>query len=254
MKVVWCITGAGHLLRESFDVMKKLKEHGVKITTLVSRAGEEVVKMYGLMEELYSISNNTYYEELIFEREHPYSAPITGRLSLGKYDYLISTPTTGNTVAKVVNGIADTLVTNAIAQAGKGFVKCIIVPVDYVEGVVTTRLPFSINREKCTLCKACMEVCENDAIVENFDETFSKSFMEIILSKCIGCGKCKEICQYDAIIEGKEIKMRVRKVDAKNTKKLNDLEDTVVLKNPYEIMDILLKRQKNYKLTNFKRH
>ena len=257
MKVVWCITGAGHLLRESFEVMKKLKENGIKITTLVSRAGEEVVKMYGLMEDLYCISDDNYYEELIFEREHPYSAPITGRLSLGKYDYLISTPTTGNTVAKIVNGIADTLVTNAIAQAGKGFVKCIIVPVDYEEGVVTTRLPFSIDREKCTLCKACVEVCEYDAIVERegfmgglkaektssnviFDETFSKSFMEIILSKCIGCGRCKEICQYDAIIEGKEIKMRVRKVDAENTKKLKDLEDTIVLKHPYEIMDVLL--------------
>ena len=67
MRIVWCITGAGHLLRESFQVIKKLKEEikDLKVTTLVSRAGEEVVKMYGLFGELYNISNGNYYEELI---------------------------------------------------------------------------------------------------------------------------------------------------------------------------------------------
>ncbi len=233
MKIVWCITGAGHLLRESFQVMKKLKEEieDLKVTTLVSRAGEEVVKMYGLFEELPYISNGNYYEELILEREHPYSSPITGRLSLGKYDYLISTPTSGNTVAKVVNGIADSLVTNAIAQAGKGFVKSIIVPVDYKEGIVITKLPYSIDREKCKLCLKCINVCPNEAIIKR------DKFVEIYLPKCVGCGNCKKICPYDAIIEGKEIKMRVRKIDAKNTKKLKELEDVIVLKHPYEILD-----------------
>ncbi|XRO76290.1 dihydromethanopterin reductase (acceptor) [Methanocaldococcus sp. 10A] len=233
MKIVWCITGAGHLLRESFEVMKKLKEEieDLKVTTLVSRAGEEVVKMYGLFEELKYISNGNYYDEVILEREHPYSSPITGRLSLGKYDYLISSPTSGNTVAKVVNGIADSLVTNAIAQAGKGFVKSIIVPVDYKEGIVTTKLPYSIDKEKCKLCLKCIKVCPNGAIIKR------DNFVEIYLPKCVGCGNCKEICQYNAIIEGKEIKMRVRKIDAENTKKLKELEDVIVLKHPYEILD-----------------
>ncbi|WP_456373306.1 dihydromethanopterin reductase (acceptor) [Methanocaldococcus sp.] len=233
MKIAWCITGAGHLLRESFEVMKKLKEEieDLKVTTLLSRAGEEVVKMYGLFEELKCISNGNYYEELILEREHPYSSPITGRLSLGKYDYLISSPTSGNTVAKVVNGIADSLVTNAIAQAGKGFVKSIIVPVDYKEGIIITKLPYSIDRKRCKLCLKCINVCPNKAIIKR------DNFVEIFLPKCVGCGKCKEICQYNAIIEGKEIKMRVRKIDAENTKKLMELEDVIVLKHPYEILD-----------------
>ena len=49
-------------------------------------------------------------------------------------------------------------------------------------------------------------------------------------------GNCKKICPYNAIIEGKEIKMRVRKIDAENTRKLKELEDVIVLKHPYEIL------------------
>ncbi|NPA62073.1 MAG: dihydromethanopterin reductase (acceptor) [Methanococci archaeon] len=235
MRIVWCITGAGHLLRESFQIMRELKEEkDVKITTLISKAGEEVIKMYGLFGELNYISGGGYYEEIVLEREHPYSSPITGRLSLGKYDYLISSPTTGNTVAKVVRGIADTLITNAIAQAGKGFVRSLIVPVDYEAGVVITKLPYSIDKKKCICCLKCVEACPNGAII------LRGKFPEIVLSKCLGCGECKRACPNGAIIEGKEIKMRVRKVDAENTKRLMELEDVVVLKHPKEILEYLL--------------
>jgi flavoprotein len=50
-------------------------------------------------------------------------------------------PATGNTVAKIVNGIADTLITNAVSQAMKGGIQVIILPVDQKSGIVKTILP-----------------------------------------------------------------------------------------------------------------
>lgn len=85
--------------------------------------------MYGLYERVVSLTGGKY-RELATDRTQKFSYPITGRLSLGKYDLLIVTPATANTVAKIVHGISDTLVTNAVAQAGKGAVKTLIVPVD----------------------------------------------------------------------------------------------------------------------------
>lgn len=34
--------------------------------------------------------------------------------------------------------------------------------------------------------------------------------------------------------------MRVRKIDAENTRKLMELEDVIVLKHPYEILEFLI--------------
>ena len=104
-------------------------------------------------------------------------------------------------------------------------------PVDYKAGIVITKLPYSIDKDKCKLCLKCINVCPNGAIVKRDD------VVEISLPKCLGCGNCKKICPYNAIIEGKEIKMRVRKIDAENTKKLMELEDVIVLKHPYEILE-----------------
>ena len=50
-------------------------------------------------------------------------------------------PATANTVAKIVVGIADTLVTNAVAQANKADIPIYIFPVDQKPGSLTTVLP-----------------------------------------------------------------------------------------------------------------
>ncbi|MEM3005017.1 MAG: flavoprotein, partial [Candidatus Bathyarchaeia archaeon] len=46
-----------------------------------------------------------------------------------------------NTVAKIVNGIADTLITNSVSQACKANVPVFILPVDQREGSIITTLP-----------------------------------------------------------------------------------------------------------------
>ena len=182
MRIGFAFTGAGHLLNESVQVAEKLaKDH--ELTIFLSGAGEDVLKMYGLYDRVVSLTGGKY-RELATDRTQKFSYPITGRLSLGKYDLLIVTPATANTVAKIVHGISDTLVTNAVAQAGKGAVKTLIVPVDIHPGPIDTVLPSKMEVSKCEDCKECVAslICEQKAIVPH---------KEIDLLKCIGCGLCK---------------------------------------------------------------
>ena len=139
MRIAFAFTGAGHLLRESVHVAEKLAENN-EVTVLLSGAAEEVLKMYGLYERVERLTGGKY-RELATDTNQKFSYPITGRLSLGKYDALIVTPATANTVSKIVYGIADTLVTNAVAQAGKGAVPVYMVPVDIHPGPIDTVLP-----------------------------------------------------------------------------------------------------------------
>ena len=165
MRIGWAITGAGHLLDESVAVLEELAKNN-EITVFLSNAGEEVLKMYGLFERVAAITGG-YYKELALDSDQNYSFPISGRFSLGKYDFLIVSPTTSNTVAKIVHGISDTLVTNSVAQAGKGGVKTIIVPVDMESGDVETILPSKLELESCADCDECeaAESCSQDAIM-----------------------------------------------------------------------------------------
>ena len=226
MKLAWGITGAGHFLRESFEVFKGLKEKNddLKVTTFVSRAAQEVINMYGLSNELPSISNGSYLEETFFEREQGSSSPKTGRFLLQKYDVLIVTPTTSNTTAKLACGIADTLITNAVAQAVKGEVPVYIVPVD-IAGRIESKMPYFIDREICMKCELCPPAknCPQNAITD-----------QIELLKCNGCGICVPLCSYGAI-RGGMARLKVRDVDSKNVKLLRELEGITVLETPSRI-------------------
>lgn len=228
MRIGWAITGAGHLLDESVTVMEELAKNN-EITVFLSNAGEEVLKMYGLFERVAAITGG-YYKELALDSDQNFSYPISGRLSLGKYDLLIISPTTSNTIAKIVHGISDTLVTNSVAQAGKGLVKTIIVPVDMEAGDVETILPSKLELESCADCEKCEaeESCPQDAIIAK---------QEIDLLKCTGCGECENSCPYGAVKAGKLITIHMRDIDIENTHKLVLMEGIDVLKHPNEIKD-----------------
>jgi dihydromethanopterin reductase (acceptor) len=236
MKLAWGITGAGHFLRESFEVFKKLKKStpDLKVTTLVSRAGEEVVRMYGLENDLNIISDGSYLEEIFLESEQGASVSKTGRFLLGKYDALIISPATSNTTAKIACGIADTLITNAVAQAAKGGVPVYIVPVD-IAGEIESRMPFFIDREICMKCEICPpgDNCPKHAITDQID-----------LLKCNGCGDCVDLCSFGAI-RGGSVKLKVREVDAKNVHLLRDLEGITVIETPRMVFDLSQKPCKN---------
>lgn len=230
MKIAWCITGAGHFLRDSFDVILKLKEEhpNIKITTFISKAGEEVVRIYGLDASLLNISNGSYLEERFYEKEQGSSYPKAGRLLLKKYDVLIVSPATSNTTAKLAYGIADTLVTNAVAQAVKGGVPVYIVPVD-IEGHIESKMPYFIDREICMKCEICppKEQCQNKAITDQMD-----------LLRCNGCGICVRSCSYGAI-RGGFAKIKVRDIDSKNVKILKALEGLTIIDHPGNIIDAI---------------
>ena len=228
MRIAFAFTGAGHLLNESVQLVKKLADNH-EVTIFLSSAAEEVLKMYGLYESVVRLTGGKY-RELATDSNQKSSFPITGRLSLGKYDLLIVSPATANTVSKIVYGIADTLVTNAVAQAGKGAVKTYIVPVDLHSGPVDTVLPSKIELSKCHECEECVAAlaCQQGAIIPK---------NEIDLTKCIGCGLCRNTCPYDAISEGKIITIYMRNIDIQNTQKLTGMDDIEIFEKPDQILD-----------------
>ncbi|MCZ7393910.1 MAG: dihydromethanopterin reductase (acceptor) [Candidatus Methanoperedens sp.] len=236
MNLAWGITGAGHFLHESFEVIKELKQKNQehKVTTFLSRAAEEVVRMYGLAGELSNISGGGYLEECFYEREQGTSFPKAGRFLLQRYDALVVTPATSNTTAKLVYGIADTLVTNAVAQAVKGGVPVFIVPVD-IAGKIESQMPYFIDREICMRCELCPPAlqCERHAITDQID-----------LLLCDGCGLCVRLCSYGAI-RGGMAKLKVRDVDSKNVRKLQKLKGITVLNHPRKILNVI-GRNNNY--------
>ncbi len=228
MRIGFAFTGAGHLLRESVKLAEKLaKDH--EVTIFLSGAAEEVLNMYGLYDRVVSLTGGKY-RELATDSNQKFSYPITGRLSLGKYDLTIVSPATANTVSKIVYGIADTLVTNAVAQSGKGAVPVYMVPVDIHPGPIDTVLPSKMELSKCQDCDDCVAAlsCEQGAIIPH---------SEIDLTKCIGCGLCRNSCPYDSISEGKIITIYMRDIDIENTRKLESIDNIKIFETPDEILD-----------------
>lgn len=218
MKIAWAFTGAGHMLLESVEVLEEIaaKDEN-QVTVLLSGAGEEVLKMYGLFGRVKSLTGG-YYQELILEKDQMWSYPISGRFSLGRYDLLIVSPTTSNTIAKLVHGIADSLVTNAVAQAGKGHVRTLLVPVDLESGDLETVLPSKLELDLCQNCDTCeaAAACPPDAITPG---------VEINLLKCEGCAACQVACPYGAVSGGSIITIHMREIDIENSQNSNSLKE-----------------------------
>ena len=118
-RIAWGITGAGHTLEECIETL--LKYEGVDV--FLSRAAEEVVRMYGLDARLNTPRVRIY-------RETKASSPLVGRLFSGIYRLLVVAPATSNSIAKFIHGISDTLVTNLLAQAGKARIPIVVFPTD----------------------------------------------------------------------------------------------------------------------------
>jgi archaeoflavoprotein AfpA len=175
-KVAWGITGAGDKIAEFIDVMEETKkeyESTVEIHVFLSKAAETVLKFYNLEATLRQNFNKVTVE---VNSNAPFLA---AWMQMRKYEFLIIAPATSNTVAKIANGIGDTMLTNAAIMSLKAFVPVYIAPTDYREGVVYTKLP-----------------------------------------------------------NGKEMKLRVRKEEVEQVKKLERMEDVHVLENPQKIRDI----------------
>jgi archaeoflavoprotein AfpA len=178
-KVAWGITGGGDKIADFIDVMKEIQkeyESMVEIQVFLSKAADIVLKYYRLEDDL---RKNFAKVRVELNSNVPFLA---AWMQMRKYEFLLIAPATSNTVAKIVNSIGDTLLTNAAIMSLKAFVPVYIAPTDYREGIVYTKLP-----------------------------------------------------------SGKEMKLRVRKEEVEQVKKLERMEDVFVLKGPQKIREVFKK-------------
>lgn len=184
-KVAWGITGAGDKIQEIIETMKDLKKQSediLEIDVYISKAGETMLKFYRLDEEL---KNNFTKVTVETNSNSPFLA---GMVQSGKYEFLLIMPASSNTVAKLVNGIGDTLLTNSALMSLKAFVPVWVMPVDFKENIVYTKLP-----------------------------------------------------------NGKEMKLRVRKEEADQVRKLEQTENVRVFENPAKVREGFLEWLKTVK-------
>jgi archaeoflavoprotein AfpA len=185
IKVAWGITGAGDKIGEIIETMKDLKRQSegvVEIDVYVSKAADTMLKFYRLDEEL----RNSFAKVTV--ESNPNSPFLAGLMQSHKYEFLLIFPASSNTVAKLVNGIGDTLITNSAIMSLKAFVPVWVMPVDYKESVISTKLP-----------------------------------------------------------NGKEMRIRVRKEEAEQVRKLEATEDVHVFENPPKVHDAFLEWLKTLK-------
>lgn len=138
LKVAWGITGAGDKIADFIKVMKEVKkeyEATVDIHVFVSKAAETVLKFYNLENTLRANFKKVQVE---INANAPFLA---AWMQIRRYEFLLIAPATSNSVAKIVNGIGDTMLTNAAIMSLKAFVPVYLAPVDYKEGVIYTKLP-----------------------------------------------------------------------------------------------------------------
>ena len=184
-KVAWGITGAGDKIAEILEVMKDLKKQSegvVEIDVYVSKAADTVLKFYKLVDDL---KENFPKVQVELNSNSPFLA---AWLQMRKYELLLIAPASSTTVAKIVNGIGDTLITNSAIMSLKAFVPVYILPTDFKESIIYTKLP-----------------------------------------------------------NGKEMKLRVRKEDADQVRKLERMEDVHVLENPQKMKETYLEWLKTIK-------
>ena len=98
-RIAWCITGSGHYLKESIDIMNQIKN----IDLFLSKAGEEVLKWYN-----YELDDFKSSGMKIFKDVTASAAPVS-LLYEGVYKLVVVSPATSNTVAQMAYGLSDNL-------------------------------------------------------------------------------------------------------------------------------------------------
>ena len=137
-KIAWGITGSGEKIMETFEIMEQMKEKYKKtfdIRVFTSKAGDQVLKYYNLSNRLETKFDKTWTE---INANAPFLA---GHIQLGNFEFLLIAPATSNTVAKIALRIADTLLTNAAIMGQKTSTSIYIMPTDFKEGTVITKMP-----------------------------------------------------------------------------------------------------------------
>lgn len=114
-RLAWALTGSGHYLRECIDIINGLDN----VDLFLSKAAAEILKQYGYQHNV----------GRVYQDKTASSVPVE-LFYHGAYHTVVIAPATSNTVAKMVVGISDNLVTNIYAQAGKCRVPSIVFACD----------------------------------------------------------------------------------------------------------------------------
>lgn len=128
-RIAWAITGSGHYLKECLDLVQQRDD----VDLFLSKAAAEVLAMYDF--DLKSLR-----QRMTCFRDTTASASPVGLFYHGHYERLVIAPATSNTVAKMVWGVADTLVTNVYAQAGKCRIPSVVFACD-TQPIMETEAP-----------------------------------------------------------------------------------------------------------------
>jgi len=171
LKIAWGITGCGDQIEETFAIMKDLSDrYDLDIKVYLSKNGELVMKWYNLWKELKALFPKVSVE-------HGANSPfIAGQLQMGKFDLFLVCPMSANTAAKIAYGIADSLLTNGVAQAAKAKIPIYIYPADQYEGAVTTILP---DGNEMTLYMRDVDIENADRLKRMQEITVIESISEI---------------------------------------------------------------------------
>ncbi len=116
LRIAWGITGAGHFLSSCVDLLLSINT----VDIFASKAAEEVLSFYGLYNKL----------KLPLYCDDSSSYRSVTKLYTGKYDLVVIAPATSNSIAKMANGIADNLISNLFAHAGKCRIPILLLPCD----------------------------------------------------------------------------------------------------------------------------
>ncbi len=164
-KIAWGITGSGEKIEETFAIMREMREKyrdKFDIRVYISKAGDQVLKYYNLANTLETVFDKTWTE---INANAPFLA---GQIQLKEFEFLLIAPTTSNTVAKISLRIADTLLTNAAIMGQKTSTPIYIMPTDFREGIVNTKLP---NGESLDI-KVTKQDADHVRNLEQMDNTF----------------------------------------------------------------------------------
>ena len=172
------ITGAGDKIAEILEVMKDLRNQSedlVEIDVYLSKAAETMLKFYRLEDDL---RKNFSKVQVEINSNSPFLA---SWLKIHKYEFLLIAPASSNSVAKIVNRIGDTLITNSAIMSLKAFVPVYILPTDFKESIIYTKLPngkemkLRVRKEEAQNVNK-LETMEDVHVLENTQKMRESSF------------------------------------------------------------------------------